>query len=66
MIHRENFYANLKKYSDQLNKDYNKLMRDDFNEEKWVSDGKKIDDNMKKFERDKNKNIEFITISWKF
>lgn len=44
-------YLNLKKYSDQLNKDYNKLMRDDFNEEKWVSDGKKIDDNMKKFEK---------------
>lgn len=44
-------YLNLKKYSDQLNKDYHKLMRDDFNEEKWVSDGKKIDDNIKKFER---------------
>ena len=44
-------YINLKKYSDQLNKDYPKLMKDEFREDKWVREGKKIEDNMKKFER---------------
>lgn len=44
-------YINLKKYSDQLNKDYPKLMRDEFREDKWLREGKKIEDNMKKFER---------------
>ena len=44
-------YINLKKYSDQLNKDYPKLMKDEFREDKWVREGKKIEENMKKFER---------------
>jgi len=44
-------YINLKKYSDQLNKDYPKLMKDEFREDKWVREGRKIEDNMKKFER---------------
>ena len=44
-------YINLKRYSDQLNKDYPKLMREDFREDKWLREGKKIEENMKKFER---------------
>ena len=38
-------YLNLKKASEQVKKDYNKLIKEDFGDQEWKKDGNKINNN---------------------
>ena len=44
-------YLALKKVSDQVKKDYNRLIKEDFQEDEWRREGRKIDVNLKKYEK---------------
>lgn len=44
-------YLNLKKVSDQIKKDYNRFMSEDFTDEDWRYEGRKINANIQKFEK---------------
>ena len=55
-------YLSLKKVSEQLKKDYSKVINDDFHENEWNNEGKKITANMTNFEKlmkDLNKKVEY-------
>ena len=54
-------YLNLKKASEQVKKDYNRLIKEDFGEQEWRSEGKKINNNIRKYEKmlkDVTRNLE--------
>ena len=54
-------YLNLKKASEQVKKDYNKLIKEDFGEQEWRREGKKINKNIRKYEKmlkDVTRNLE--------
>lgn len=44
-------YLNLKKISDTIKKDHSRLIKEDFGEQEWRKEGKRIDMNIKKFEK---------------
>ena len=44
-------YLNLKKISDTIKKDHARLIKEDFGEQEWRKEGKRIDTNIKKFEK---------------
>ena len=44
-------YLNLKKISDTIKKDHARLIKEDFGEQEWRKEGKRIDMNIKKFEK---------------
>ena len=44
-------YLNLKKASEQVKKDYNKLIKEDFGDQEWKKDGNKINNNLRKYEK---------------
>lgn len=44
-------YLNLKKISDAIKKDHSRLIKEDFGEQEWRKEGKRIDMNIKKFEK---------------
>ena len=44
-------YRTLQKFADQVKKDCNKLMDSEFGEDEWKKEGKKIDINLKKFDK---------------
>ena len=44
-------YLNLKKASEQVKKDYNRLIKEDFGESEWRKEGKKINNNIRKYEK---------------
>ena len=44
-------YLNLKKISDVIKKDHSRLIKEDFGEQEWRKEGKRIDMNIKKFEK---------------
>ena len=44
-------YLNLKKFSDQVKKDYTKFMKEDFGSAEWKREGRKIENNLKKYEK---------------
>ena len=44
-------YLNLKKASEQVKKDYNKLIKEDFGDQEWKRDGNKINNNLRKYEK---------------
>lgn len=44
-------YLNLKKISDQIKKDYNRFMSEDFTDQDWRYEGRKISGNIQKFEK---------------
>ena len=46
-----NSYLNLKKASDQIKKDYNRFMSEDFSDQDWRYEGKKINNNIQRFEK---------------
>ena len=55
-------YLSFKKVSEQLKKDYSKVINDDFHENEWNNEGKKITANMTNFEKlmkDLNKKVEY-------
>lgn len=54
-------YLNLKKASEQVKKDYNRLIKEDFGEQEWRKEGKKINNNIRKYEKmlkDVTRNLE--------
>ena len=54
-------YLNLKKASEQVKKDYNRLIKEDFGEQEWRREGKKINNNIRKYEKmlkDVTRNLE--------
>lgn len=54
-------YLNLKKTSEQVKKDYNRLIKEDFGEQEWRREGKKINNNIRKYEKmlkDVTRNLE--------
>ena len=54
-------YLNLKKISDTIKKDHARLIKEDFGEQEWRKEGKRIDMNIKKFEKmlkDVKRNLE--------
>ena len=54
-------YLNLKKASEQVKKDYNKLIKEDFGDQEWKKDGNKINNNLRKYEKmlkDVTRNLE--------
>ena len=54
-------YLNLKKASEQVKKDYNRLIKEDFGEQEWRKEGKKINTNIRKYEKmlkDVTRNLE--------
>ena len=54
-------YLNLKKASEQVKKDYNRLIKEDFGEQEWRREGKKINTNIRKYEKmlkDVTRNLE--------
>lgn len=54
-------YLNLKKASEQVKKDYNRLIKEDFAEQEWRREGKKINNNIRKYEKmlkDVTRNLE--------
>ena len=54
-------YLNLKKASEQVKKDYNKLIKEDFGDQAWKRDGNKINNNLRKYEKmlkDVTRNLE--------
>ncbi len=54
-------YLNLKKISDTIKKDHSRLIKEDFGEQEWRKEGKRIDMNIKKFEKmlkDVKRNLE--------
>ena len=54
-------YLNLKKASEQVKKDYNKLIKEDFGDQDWKKDGNKINNNLRKYEKmlkDVTRNLE--------
>ena len=54
-------YLNLKKISDVIKKDHSRLIKEDFGEQEWRKEGKRIDMNIKKFEKmlkDVKRNLE--------
>ena len=54
-------YLNLKKTSEQVKKDYNRLIKEDFGEQEWRKEGKKINNNIRKYEKmlkDVTRNLE--------
>ena len=54
-------YINLKKASEQVKKDYNKLIKEDFGDQAWKRDGNKINNNLRKYEKmlkDVTRNLE--------
>ena len=46
-----NSYLTLKKISDQIKKDYNRFMSEDFSDQDWRYEGRKISGNIQKFEK---------------
>jgi t-SNARE complex subunit (syntaxin) len=46
-----NSYLNLKKASDQVKKDYNRFMSEEFTDQDWRNEGRKINNNIQKFEK---------------
>jgi t-SNARE complex subunit (syntaxin) len=44
-------YLNLKKITDTIKKDHARLIKEDFGEQEWRKEGKRIDMNIKKFEK---------------
>ena len=54
-------YLNLKKASEQVKKDYNRLIKEDFGDQEWRKEGKKINTNLRKYEKmlkDVTRNLE--------
>jgi t-SNARE complex subunit (syntaxin) len=54
-------YLNLRKASEQVKKDYNRLIKEDFGEQEWRKEGKKINNNIRKYEKmlkDVTRNLE--------
>lgn len=51
----------MKKASEQVKKDYNRLIKEDFGEQEWRREGKKINNNIRKYEKmlkDVTRNLE--------
>ena len=46
-----NSYLNLKKASDQVKKDYNRFMSEEFTDQDWRNEGRKINNNIQRFEK---------------
>ena len=46
----EKSYLDLKQLSNEIENNYNELMRKDYELNKWVEEGKKIDENVKTFQ----------------
>ena len=46
----EKTYLDLKQLSNEIENNYNELMRKDYELKKWVEEGKKIDENVKTFQ----------------
>jgi t-SNARE complex subunit (syntaxin) len=44
-------YLGLKKVADQIKRDYNKFMGEDFSDQDWRSEGRRINNNIQKFEK---------------
>ena len=44
-------YLGLKKVADQIKRDYNKFMGEDFSDKDWRSEGRRINNNIQKFEK---------------
>ena len=44
-------YLGLKKVEDQIKRDYNKFMGEDFSDQDWRSEGRRINNNIQKFEK---------------
>ena len=50
----KNSYLNLKKVSAKIKADYNKIIKVDFGEDEWKKEGRKINNNIREFEKNLN------------